>query len=125
MPEWPHVAADARQLRKAKRGRRHPEAIQHRPEGDLSPEQAEEVRRLEAMGKVGIDTDAIAPAPAEARRHGPARAGDAGRSRRDAPILPAGEAAGEPAARRRHPALVQGARARLADRDQPCLAHAY
>ena len=36
--------------------RKH-EAIQHRPEGDLSPEQAEEVRRLEAMGEVGIDTD--------------------------------------------------------------------
>ena len=125
MPEWPHVAADARQLRKAKRGRRHPEAIQHRPEGDLTPEQAEELRRLEAMGDGGIDTDAIPPAPAEAWRH--ARRGPVTRrrSRRDAPILPAGEAAREPAARRRHPALVQGARARLADRDQPRLARAH
>ena len=48
--------------------RKH-EAVQHRPEGDLSPEQAEEVRRLEAMGEVGIDTDAIPPAPAEGWRH--------------------------------------------------------
>ena len=43
--------------------------VQHRPEGDLTPEQAEELRRLEAMGEVGIDTDAIPPAPAEAWRH--------------------------------------------------------
>ena len=48
--------------------RKH-DAVQHRPEGDLSPEQAEEVRRLEAMGEAGIDTDAIPPAPAEAWRH--------------------------------------------------------
>ena len=61
--------------------RKH-EAVQHRPEGDLSPEQAEEVRRLEAMGEVGIDTDAIPPAPAEAWRH--ARRGPVTRADLDA-----------------------------------------
>ena len=65
--------------RKAKRARRHPEAVQRCPEGDLSPEQAEELRRLEAMGDGGIDTDAFPPAPAEAWRHarrGPVRGAD-------------------------------------------------
>jgi uncharacterized protein (DUF4415 family) len=45
------------------------EAVHHESEGDLTPEQAEEVRRLEAMGDSGVDTDAISPAPAEAWRH--------------------------------------------------------
>ena len=69
MPERPHVAAGARQLSKTKRERRDKEAVHHRPEGDLTHEQAEALRRLETMGDGGIDTDAITPAPAEAWRH--------------------------------------------------------
>jgi uncharacterized protein (DUF4415 family) len=45
------------------------DAVHYRPEGELMPEQVEELRRLEAMGDVGIDTKAIPPAPAEAWRH--------------------------------------------------------
>ena len=40
------------------------------------------MRRLEAMGEVGIDTDAIPPAPAEAWRH--ARRGPVTRADLDA-----------------------------------------
>ena len=45
------------------------DVVHHEPAGDLKPEQAEELRRLEAMGDAGIDTGAIPPAPAEAWRH--------------------------------------------------------
>lgn len=45
------------------------DAVLYRPEGDLTPEQVEGLRRLEATGDAGIDAKAIQPAPAEAWRH--------------------------------------------------------
>jgi uncharacterized protein (DUF4415 family) len=44
-------------------------AVHYQLGGDLTPEQVEELRRLEAMGDADIDTAAIPPAPAEAWRH--------------------------------------------------------
>jgi uncharacterized protein (DUF4415 family) len=58
------------------------EAVHHQPGVDLTPEQAGEVRRLEAMGDADIDTDAIPPASAEAWRH--ARRGPVTRADLDA-----------------------------------------
>jgi uncharacterized protein (DUF4415 family) len=58
------------------------DAVHYQPEAGLTPEQVEEVRRLEAMGDADIDTGAIPPAPAEAWRH--ARRGPVTRADLDA-----------------------------------------
>jgi uncharacterized protein (DUF4415 family) len=43
--------------------------VDYRLEGDLTPEQTRELRRLEALGDADIDTSAIPSAPAEAWEH--------------------------------------------------------
>lgn len=49
--------------------RKRDAVVRYEPPKELTPEQAEELRRLEAMGGAGIDTAAIPPAPAKAWRH--------------------------------------------------------
>ena len=101
------------------------DTVDFRLEGELTPEQIDELRRLEAMGDTGIDTAAIPPAPAEAWRHarrGPVTQAELTAMRRFfRPVK-------EPVSIRLDAdvvALVQGARARLADRDQQGAARAY